>query len=66
MPVSEAHKRASNKWNKSRDQLMFRPTKEVGAQIREAAAKAGLSVQQYVLQAVEAYMKEEKNHFSIH
>lgn len=45
---------------------MFRPTKEVGAQIREAAAKAGLSVQQYVLQAVEAYMKEEKNHFSIH
>lgn len=58
MPVSEAHKRASNKWNASRDQIMLRPTKEDGAAIRAAAAKAGLSVQQFVLQAVEAYMKK--------
>lgn len=66
MPVSEAHKRASNKWNASRDQIMIRPTKEVGAAIRAAAEAAGLSVQQYILDAVDAYMKEEKNHFYMH
>ena len=66
MPVSEAHKRASNKWNTSRDQIMIRPTKEVGAAIRAAAEAAGLSVQQYILDAVDAYMKEEKNHFYMH
>ena len=45
---------------------MIRPTKEVGATIRAAAEAAGLSVQQYILDAVDAYMKEEKNHFAMH
>lgn len=61
MPVSEAHKKASAKWNASRDQIMIRPTKEKGNAIREAAAAAGVSVQKFVLLAVEKYMEEEKS-----
>lgn len=49
MAVSEAHKRASSKWNKSRDNIMIRPEREEGARIRAAAAAAGLSVQAYIL-----------------
>ena len=61
MPVSEAHKRASNKWNSSRDNIMIRPTKEVGEKIRAAAVTAGVSLQQYILKAVEKYMNEKTN-----
>ena len=50
-PVSDAHKRASRKWDSSRDNIMIRPDKETGAAIRAAAAKAGQSNQQYILQA---------------
>ena len=60
MPVSDAHKRASTKWNSSRDNIMIRPDKETGAAIRAAAASLGLSVQQFILQAVAAFMKEKK------
>ena len=49
MPVSEAHKKASYKYNSSRDNIMIRPTKEEGAEIRAAAAAAGKSVQAYIL-----------------
>lgn len=55
MPVTDAHKRASAKWNAGRDSIMIRPEKEKGAEIRAAAAAAGLSVQQYILAAVDAY-----------
>ena len=61
MPVSEAHKRASNKWNSSRDNIMIRPTKEVCEKIRAAAVTAGVSLQQYILKAVEKYMNEKTN-----
>lgn len=59
MPVSEARKRANSKWNASKDNLMIRPSKEKGAQIRAAAAAAGQSNQQYILQAVEERMNRE-------
>ena len=59
MAVSDAHKRASYKWNSSRDNIMIRPSKEEGQQIRDAAAKAGQSVQTYVLDAVRERMKED-------
>lgn len=59
MAVSDAHKRASNKWNASRDNIMVRPTKEDGAAIRAAAAAAGVSVQSYILEAVAAYMGQQ-------
>lgn len=49
MAVSDAHKRASYKYNTGRDNIMIRPTKEEGEQIRFAAAAAGQSVQTYIL-----------------
>lgn len=52
MAVSDAHKRASAKWNASRDNIMIRPEKEEGQKIRDAAARAGQSVQTYILNAV--------------
>ena len=60
MPVSDAHKRASRKWDSSRDNIMIRPDKETGAAIRAAAAKAGQSNQQYILQATLERMEREK------
>lgn len=61
MAVSEAHKKASNKWNSSRDNIMIRPTKEVGVSIRDAAMAAGVSVQAYILQAVQEKMERDSD-----
>ncbi len=58
MPVSEAQKKASRKWDSSRDNITIRPDKETGAAIRAAAAAAGLSLQQFILAAVAKFMKE--------
>jgi predicted DNA binding CopG/RHH family protein len=55
---TQAQIKANVKYNKSRDNIMIRPTKEEGAAIRQAAADSGLSVQKYILAAVRAYMKE--------
>ena len=60
MATSEARIRANVKYNKSRDNIMIRPSKEVGQQIRQAAADAGQSVQQYILQAVSDRMEKGK------
>lgn len=60
MSVSEAHKKASAKWNSSRDNIMIRPDKETGAAIRAAAAANGLSVQQFILTAVADFMDKSK------
>ena len=51
MPTSEAQKRAVKKWDSTRDKILIRPDKETGAAIRAAAAEAGQSNQQYILQA---------------
>lgn len=59
MATSEARIRANVKYNKSRDNIMIRPSKEIGQQIRRAAADAGQSVQQYILQAVNDRMNTE-------
>lgn len=58
MAVSDAHKRASKKWNESRDNIMIRPSKDEGQQIRKAAAEAGQSVQAFILDAARAKIKE--------
>ena len=58
MATSEARIRANVKYNKSRDNIMIRPSKDEGQQIREAAAEAGQSVQAFILDAVRAKMKE--------
>lgn len=55
---TEAQKRASTEYNRRRDNIMLRPTKEEGTQIRQAAADAGKSVQAYILQAVREYMNK--------
>lgn len=60
--ASEAKRRANIAYNKSRDNIMIRPTKEHGAKIRAAAAAAGQSVQAYVLQAIDARMAAEASH----
>ena len=57
---TEAQKIASSKYNRRRDNIMLRPTKEEGAQIRQAAADAGQSVQGYVLGAVRVQMDKDK------
>lgn len=53
---TEAEKRAVLNYQKKRDNIMLRPDKGTGAQIRKAAADAGQSLQQYILQAVTARM----------
>ena len=46
---SSSHIQANIKYNRSRDNIMLRPTKGEGAEIRQAAAAAGKSVQAYIL-----------------
>lgn len=58
MAVSDAHKRASAKWNASRDNIMIRPTIEEGQAIRVAAEQAGKSVQAYILDIIRAAMSK--------
>ena len=59
MAVSKAHKKASYKYNASRDSITIRPERSKGAAIRAAAAAAGQSLQGYILQAVRARMERE-------
>lgn len=49
--ASPAQIKANIKYNKSRDSITIRPTKEDGAQIRDDAERAGQSIQTYILQA---------------
>lgn len=58
MAVSDAHKRASARWNASRDNIMIRPTIEDGQAIRAAAEQAGKSVQAYILDIIRAAMSK--------
>ena len=57
MAISVAHKRANTAYNRSRDNIMIRPSKEEGAKIRQAAADAGKSVQGYILDVLREHIK---------
>ena len=59
MAVSEAHKKASYKYNASRDSIMIRPERSKGAEIRAAAVASGKSLQNYILDALDARMEQE-------
>ena len=59
MAVSEAHKKASYKYNASRDSITIRPERSKGAEIRAAAAASGESLQKYILHAVQERMTRE-------
>ncbi|MGN0163580.1 MAG: hypothetical protein ACI4EA_08405 [Candidatus Ornithomonoglobus sp.] len=47
--TSEAQIRASVAYNRKKDSITIRPSKEEGTRIRAAAAEAGLSVQAFIL-----------------
>ena len=55
---SEAQSRASTKYNKSRDNIMIRPTQEEGAKIRKAAEDAGKSVQAFILDILREHISK--------
>lgn len=59
MAVSEAHKMASYKYNASRDSITIRPERSKGAAIRAAAVASGKSLQNYILDALNARMEQE-------
>lgn len=59
MDVSEAHKKASYKYNASRDSITIRPERSKGAAIRAAAVASGKSLQNYILDALDARMEQE-------
>lgn len=53
--------KASVKYNQKQDNIMIRPSKEEGLEIRRAANMACQSVQAYVLQAVRERMQREQS-----
>ena len=59
VPLSEARKRANIEYNRRQDSITIRPSKERGAEIRAAAAAEGLSVQAYILHALEEYERRK-------
>ncbi|MGM9549827.1 MAG: hypothetical protein ACI3V5_08280 [Faecousia sp.] len=58
--ASEAKLKANAKYMATLDRIVIQPKKETGQQIRQAAADAGQSVQQYILQAVSDRMEKDK------
>ena len=59
MAVSEAHKKASCKYTASRDSITIRPERSKGAETRAAASASGKSLQNYILDALDARMEQE-------
>ena len=51
MPVSQAKRASNDKYNATCDYISIRPRKDTGAEIRAAAAAAGMSLQGWILQA---------------
>lgn len=56
-----ANKDAVKKYQEKCDAIMLRPPKAEGAEIRQAAAAAGLSVQAFILQAVREKIKKAQD-----
>jgi hypothetical protein len=60
MPVSEKKRKSNDRYNAKCDYIAVKPLKEKGEKIRQAAADAGMSLQGYILQAVEEKMERDK------
>lgn len=60
MSATKAHLEGNKAHQEKLDRIIMQPYKEEGARIRAAAAKAGQSVQRYVLDAVRQRMESEK------
>ena len=58
--ASDAKLKANAKYIATLDRIVIQPKKDKGQQIRQAAAEAGQSVQQYILQAVNDRMEKGK------
>lgn len=54
--ATEAQIKASVKHNRTKDSITIRPDKEKGEKIRKAAEESGVSVTEYILNAIEKYM----------
>jgi len=54
---TDAQKKAVREYQRSRDNIMIRPTKEEGTKIRQAAADAGKSVQGYILDVLREHIR---------
>lgn len=57
---TEAEKRAVREYQRNRDNIMIRPSKEEGAKIRQAAADAGKSVQAFILDVLREHIDREE------
>ena len=58
-PTSDAQRKAVLAYQQRQDSITLRPTKDDGAQIRAAAAAAGLSMQAWILRACADQMARE-------
>ena len=54
---TDAQKKAVRDYQRRKDNIMIRPSKEEGAKIRQAAADAGKSVQGYILDVLRERIK---------
>lgn len=62
MPISPARRAANNRWDAEHmATLGVRMRRERADVIRDAAAKAGQSVQAYILQAINERMERDNN-----
>ena len=59
MPCTEAQKRGNAAYNRRQDNIMIRPPKDKGSAIRAAAAAAGQSLHDYILQACTERMQRD-------
>lgn len=59
MPCTEAQKRGNAAYNRRRDSITIRPSKDDGGAVRAAAAAAGQPVQVYILQACQERMQRD-------
>lgn len=58
--VSEARRRANDKYTAKCDRIMIKPLRSNGALIRQAANDAGQSLQGYILQAIKERMERDR------
>ena len=60
MTLTPARRESNKRSDAKYQQILLKPYKEEGQRIRDAAAKAGESVQGYILTAVRQRMEREK------
>lgn len=60
MPVPESRRKANDAYNAKCDRIIIQPLKAKGAEIRQAAQRAGESLQGYILKAIDARMQAEQ------